>query len=321
MLIRAAMSLVILLLMFHANAACGLSTDPRLLQLVPPDRAMVAGWVSSPAQGRENSFLLITRDNKRDLMDFSALVGGDATRNLHALVFVEDGVDYTKTGGHSLLVSGHFDREAIFRFRSSGAARKNYRGVAMLLVPAFARERDSFNEVRWLAVLDAEIAIFGSVQSVQRELDRWLDQQPTDTLLLERLNDLNGHDDTWCFLTPVPPGGLADRVLGTLDARFGDLATEGRQMGFGIRFGRKIEILVSADASADRIWSTPHVLPSLEGMPALNLLAPLRESERATRVVKVSRRRYEQWITDLARRCVPDAVERTASNTCLLTVY
>lgn len=321
MRVRVAMSLVILLLMFHANAAWGFSTDPQLLQLVPPHSAMVAGWVRSPAQGRENSFLLITRDNERDLMDFFALVGGDATRKLHALVFVDDGIDHTKAGGHSLLVSGHFDREAIFRLGSSGAARKSYRGVGVLVVPPFTRERDSFNEMRWLAVPDAEIAIFGSVESVKRELDRWIDRQATDTLLLERLNDLNGRDDTWCFLTPVPAGKLADSVLGKLDAKLGDLAREGRQLGYGIRFGKKIEVLVSADVSADGTRRARQVLPSVKGNNALNFLASFRESERATIMVKISRKRYEEWITDLARRCAEDTVERTGSNACLLTIY
>ena len=302
MLMRTAMSLVVFLLLFHANTARGSSTDLRLLQLVPPDSAVVAGMANSSAQGRENSVLLMTHDNKRDLDDFFAVAGGDATRKFHALVFVKDGADHSKPGGHSLLIGGHFDREVIFRFQSIGAVRKDYRGVGVLVVPAFAREQDSFNEVRWLAILDAEIAIFGSVESVERELDRWIDRQPTDTLLLEKFNALNRHEDTWCLLAAVPPGGLAEIALGKLDAKLGDLATEGRPLGYGIRFGRKIEIIVSADPPANRTRSAADDPRGVKGMAALNFLASSTRSEAASSVVKVSRRRYEEWVAGFGAR-------------------
>ena len=64
-------------------------------------------------------------------------------------------------------------------------------------MPALARERSTFDEVRWLAILDSTIAVFGSVASVQQELDRYLAKSLPDPILVKRLSQLGRGDDAW----------------------------------------------------------------------------------------------------------------------------
>src|SRR3984957_6526645 len=162
--------------------------NPKLVALVPPAARMVAGMIA-PRRGSEpTSFLLITHNNLLDLNDFIALSGADDSRVIEQIIMVaSDG------GGalaeHSLLASGHFDQELIYRSanRSVGASAAKYRGIPVLVVQPFARERDSFHDVRWLAMMDSNLAVFGTIASVQRELDRHLDHSVADAALERRL--------------------------------------------------------------------------------------------------------------------------------------
>ena len=90
MLLRTAWCSLILLLLLHVRASFGLPKDSGLIQLIPPQSSLIAGMTSSAAQGTTKSFLLVTHENTMDLKDFYALTGGDATRQLKALVFVTD---------------------------------------------------------------------------------------------------------------------------------------------------------------------------------------------------------------------------------------
>jgi len=273
-----------------------MSTDPRLLQLVPPQSRLVAGMSSSAAQGNTGSFLLIATENKLDLSDFFALTGGDASRHLNGLVFVTAAERDTEANEHSLLASGRFHRESIFRFAGAGARRESYREVPVLVVPPFERERKTFHEVRWLAVPEENIAIFGSVASVRRELDRWVEHSVPDPALMARLQRLKGQDDSWCVLLARDREGIAEKVLGKLDPKLGKVAHQGELLAFGIKFGRKIEVAAAADPFPRKSWSASEDTRA-EGAGAMHMFSVLPEEGVGSRAtVKVSRRRYEEWI-------------------------
>jgi hypothetical protein len=302
MLLRTARRLLLISLLIFAQSVFALSTDPQLLQLVPPQSRLVAGMSSSAAQGTTGSFLLITHENRTDLDDFYALTGGDASRRLQSLLFV------TAAGGtganeHSLLVSGEFNRDSIFRSGVAGVTRETYRGVPVLVVPPFEREREAFHEIRWLAVVDARIAIFGSLGSVQRELDRWIERSVPNPMLIGSLQRIKGHDDSWCVLLANDREHVAETVLGKLDPKLGEVAHDAGLLGFGMRFGRKIEIAVATEPFPARNWNAPNDLPGAQSSVAMHFIsASPGEGTGSRAVVKVSRQRYEEWISEFEHR-------------------
>ena len=290
-------------LLFHSTSASGFASDQHLLHLVPPKSKIVARMLSSSIPGQLSSFLLVTSNNEIDHKDFLALTGGDSSRNIHEVVFVTaDGADGANSE-HSLLVGGHFDRDAIVRLANDGiATRLNYRDVVVLAVKPFAREAESFKELRWLAIPDQGIAIFGSVASVQRELDRWFANSPTDPELLERLSRLDHRDETWCLL-PVPrPGGLVASIFGKLDERLEALANEGRSIQYGIRFGRNVEITASNNPTTQTSWSTRSDPRGTDPIAWSYFLSGSNEAIVSRTVhVKIPRKTYEKWLASFSR--------------------
>ena len=114
-----------LLLPFLLNAgvtASAISSDLRLMQMVPPESQVIASMLSPTLDGQPSSFLLFTGNNRLDFEDFFAVTGADASRRIHQVVFAAEVGEDGKLSEHSLLVSGHFNRNAIFRFAESGSA-------------------------------------------------------------------------------------------------------------------------------------------------------------------------------------------------------
>lgn len=280
-------------------------SDPRLIQLVPAQSKVVAGMPATSRSQILSSFLILTPENKIDLQDFLAVIGRDTSRVIRRLVFVAAPGVTGVVGEHTLLVSGHFNRNAIFRFAEGGKASvAAYRNLPILVVPPFAREADGFHDTRWFAVLDSQIAIFGSPELVRQELDRWLAGSPPDSLLVERLAQLDPKDDSWCLLPAPSSKGVVQNLLGKLDARLGAVARRGESIEYGIHFGRRIEITASSnpvfqadnappDASDDQ-WIGSSFFFSRPDIPSAN------SSDRV--VVKVSRREYENWLAEFSNR-------------------
>lgn len=120
MLLRTAKALLLLSFLFNASVtASAISSDLRLIQMVPPESQVIASMLSPTLDGQPSSFLLFTGNNRIDLEDFFAVTGADASRRIHQVVFAAEVGDDGKLSEHSLLVSGHFNRNAIFRFAAS----------------------------------------------------------------------------------------------------------------------------------------------------------------------------------------------------------
>ena len=182
--------------------AAAASPDPRLLSLVPPGAQVVAGISAPSTEGQPDNFVLMTHNNTVDLEDFFALTGADSSRIIHQIVFVAVANNEGQPNEHSLLVSGHFDQPQVFKSAADGgAAATNYRRIPVLEIQPFARERGVFHEVRWLAVLDSNVLVFGSVASTRQELDRYLAHSRADEALLRRLAHLRSKDQSWCVLS------------------------------------------------------------------------------------------------------------------------
>jgi hypothetical protein len=290
--------------------AAAASPDPRLLSLIPPNAALIAGISSSSFQDQPDNFVLMTHNNLVDLEDFYALTGADGTRNIHQIVLVAVANNDGQPKEHSLLASGHFDQPHVFRsVADGGAAVTNYRGIPVLEIPPFARERGMFHDVRWLAVLDSSVLVFGSIASMRLELDRYLAHSHTEESLLRRLGRLRSKDQTWCLLsasirTTSSPARDQEihRMLAELNPELAELSQFADEFEFGMHYGRHVEfeyeVVMSSrqrDSSerASLLASSPQSPQSASLLPDLNIAdAP----DVLHGVIEVSASRYKDWL-------------------------
>ncbi len=305
MRLRTAKAILLLSFLLNATAASAISSDLRLIQLIPPDSQVIASMLSRTPDGQLGSFLLSTGNNRIDLEDFFAVTGADASRQIHQVILAAGVGDNGKLSEHSLLVSGHFNRDAIFRFAKGGkATTESYRGEAILVVPPLERERSRFKQLRWLAILNSDIAIFGTPVSVQQELDRRIANSRPDSSLMERLSRLDGRDETWCLLPASSPGGSVESSLEKLDPKLGAVAGEGGSMQYGIHFGRLVEITASSN-DVVRLSSTPANDRSSTHSTASNyFLAGFHDGgddNGKVAIVKISKRRYSEWLDTFSK--------------------
>lgn len=282
--------------------------DPRLLSLVPHDPQLLAGISSSPGEGH---FLLFTGNNEVDLQDFVALSGVDDTRVIRQVILVAS-LNVAGQAEHSLLASGHFDQARIFTAAvQNGAGVGEYRGMKLLVLQPFARERAVLKDVRWLAILGSGLALFGTTASVQEEMDRYVDRNAPDPWLTQKLAHLHSDDETWCVVENVTLNGDAQRALSRLDATLAGLTGNGDAFQFGIHLGRRVrfeyEITRASGGSPQPIFA--RLVRSLAGegikesslMPASQTTSD-GQSERGE--LQVSRARYETWIEEVSARAL-----------------
>jgi hypothetical protein len=254
---------------------------------------------SPSSQDQPRSLLLVTRNNRADLEDFYAITGADTSRRIDNVVLLATAGPAGALSQHSLLVDGHFDAAAIFKSAAQDqATTQTYHGLSILALPALAREADTPHEVRWLAILGSDIAVFGSPASVQQELNRYCDKSEPDPLLIERLGRLGREQDAWSLIPSPRHDDFIPRVLGQLDPRLGAVAHQGESMQYGIHFGKHVEI--TASANADTQPETDQPFPSKPlSPPALAssfLSRSLVSAANEPVTVKVSRRRYQDWL-------------------------
>jgi hypothetical protein len=290
--------LVVLFSLLTIALGSAVTPNPKLLSLVPPTAQSIAGMIA-PRSGRvPTSFLLITHNNLQDLNDFIALSGADNSRVIEQIIMVaSDG------GGalaeHSLLASGHFDQGLIYRSanRSVGASAAKYRGIPVLVVQPFARERDTFHDVRWLAMMDSNLAVFGTIASVQRELDRRLEHSVADPALGRRLAHLRRDDATWCVATLPDHNGEIEAAFEMLDPRLPELLRPGNALEFGTHYGRQVEFEYEVGLASSH--DVESVLASLQPPVTGSSLLPVAELIKIDGgirgVLKVSKDRYEAW--------------------------
>jgi hypothetical protein len=180
-----------LLCTFATASASPPGADPGLLSLVPPGAAIVA----EVTYGTEPTYLVLTRNNTADLMDLESISGVDPTRTIGRTIFVAARDSQGLISEHSLLASGHFDTRHIFKSAmENGASKSEYLGIPILIVPPLERAKGISRDLRWLAFIDSQIAVFGTVPMVQEELSRYLARSPADVSLTEKLSHLRSTD-------------------------------------------------------------------------------------------------------------------------------
>jgi hypothetical protein len=283
--------------------------DPTLLSLVPPGAQIVAGITKRPSPGKPGSFLLMTSNNVIDRTDFISLAGVDDSMIIRQMIFAAGGSDTSKFGEHSLLMSGHFDQARIFKAAlENGATVTEFRGFRVLVQHPFERELGTFKDVRWLAVIDSKVALFGTVSSVQQELDRHLAGSAVDASLMQRLDRLRRDDATWSVLGRFKFDDEIEHALGSLDPILATLVHAGTSFLFGVRYGKKIEVeyesTVPSSESAHTFANSSMkslLAGDLEGSSLLPHPDLTRERASVRGVVRVAMDRYAAWLAEIDR--------------------
>jgi hypothetical protein len=290
------------------------TADQKLLSLVPPGAQAVAR-ISSPSPAVMGNFVLTSRNNGIDFNDFLALTGADSTLVVHELVHIASADSAGRVKEHSLLASGNFDRECIYRSAlNRGASVTRYRGLPV--VQPLGRERSEFSEVRWLAIPESSILLFGSIASVQQELDRHLDRSPVDPRLVARLARLRRDDHSWCVLSVLTWTSDIRHSLAAINPKLAELLKDGDTLQFGIHYGRQVEFEyeVTTDSSHTALAMLASLTQSVAGPekdPALlRSTDAISEGNTVHGVIKVSTARYNAWLTEVT---APERGRNTAS--------
>jgi hypothetical protein len=178
----------------------------RLLSLIPAGSQIVSGFENSRRiQKLGGSLFLTTHNNLVDLDDMQAIAGVDPNRSFQEVIEVAFAPPGTMRREHLLLVSGKFNREAIFRSAElNGAEPIEYLTEIVLALQPFARERHQMVDTRWLAILEDRTAVFGTKWMVQQALNRFEARAVPDPVLLQRLAAFGSDVHSWSVLASVP---------------------------------------------------------------------------------------------------------------------
>ena len=131
-------------LLFAAVLSRAVTPNPKIVALVPPSAQIVAGANVPPHSGQPSTFLLTTHYGNIDLRDFIAISGVDIERAFDQLILAATYGDGAYSA-HSLMAIGRFNQGLIYRsVNQAGEKAIQYRGIAILEIQPFARERDSF---------------------------------------------------------------------------------------------------------------------------------------------------------------------------------
>jgi hypothetical protein len=299
--------------------ASGLSPDPRIVSLIPPAAQIVEGSGISPSKADRRKLLILSPQNAFDLDDFAALAGVDESRFIRQVFMVSETERLGSRVEHSILAIGHFNQGVIFTAAiQNGARARDYQGFEILEILPYSRDPGGIKDLRWLAVIGSDVALFGTLSHVREELDRYADHVPVDPALLQRLARLNRNDETWCLLPNLSQYVEIREVLGLLDPRFLDGAPGSFQFEFGIRYGRRIRLDYEFTRSGPAIIVDSQSEDQLGTDPRAQSLIPTSDNRTDTvlagGVISVSKMQYEKWLVELsARRASPNKLAHHAS--------
>ena len=178
----------------------------------------------------------------------------------------------------------------------------------MLVVEPFARERSQFNEPRWLAIPEPEVLLFGSIVSVKRELNRYLDRSSADPNLIVRLSRLRRDDTTWTVLSPPAWSTAIRSALAVINPELAAELKDGDAVQFGIHYGKQVQLeyeITTNFSVATRSMSDTLAHSLVGPEKGLSLLPPIdmrTDSKTLRGIIKVSMTRYNAWLAEVSAR-------------------
>ena len=165
--------------------------------------------------------------------------------------------------------------------------------------PPFARELDTIKDVRWLAVMDSSVALFGTRTSVEDELERYLARSEGDPSLMLKVSRLRPDNATWSVLGTFDIHNKLAQVFTSLDPVLANLIRDRKSFQFGVRYGKKVEL------EYDAVVPSAAPAPSIANFPGQSLVA--RNGNGASGVhgvVKITVAQYKAWLAECAQAAV-----------------
>lgn len=227
----------------------------KLLPLIPPGSQLISGFeiTHDRRPSEDRSLLLTTRNNVLDLEDWVALAGVDPGRSVKQVLQASLAKPGTALPDHLLLITGEFRGDRIFRAAElNGAKRFQHLAETLLAVEPFPRERVDMVDVRWLAILDNRIAVFGTPWMVTQALSRWENRVQADPVLMDRVALLPRDVTCWNIMTALPEphsSGFLDSNS-QLSALF--QGSELMMLGVHADTNVRVDLLLRADATTER---------------------------------------------------------------------
>jgi hypothetical protein len=295
-----------------ATILSALTTEPRLLSLIPPGSQLVSGMRALKPDRQALSLLILTPGNSADLADFFAITGADPSGKIHQVIFTASPGHNGTPPEHSLLASGHFDQYRIYQSAKGNSTTSEYRGISVLVISPFDRERDRLTEDRLLAIIDQHLAIFGSARTVRQEVERYLEGIPPDSTILQRLKDLRDDYDSWCLISAPNLSTAVSQAFDMLDPALAKMAQKSSRFDYGIRFGRRIELkyefkaVPSPDSQMISTPQSPMQVYESTAASTFTALPALTEEEGTSfhGVIKISRARYDKCLAEISLRAL-----------------
>jgi len=288
-------------------SATAVSPDPLLLSLIPHGTQILAGISAPHSKDQSHQLPVFTRVHAVDLGDFEALMGVDDGRIMHQVFLVAGQEDPHSPIEHSVLAVGRFNQDRVYKAAiQNGARLRDYRGIAIIELPPFSRNEPLLRDIRWMAILRSNLALFGTIASIREEIDRYEDHTPADSWLIERLARLRRDDSTWYLLPRLFEGDQARPTLAALSPHLLDEALQGAALQFGIRYGSRIRLdyeFTGVDSEAEQSMSAAQAAIESRRQDVWTFVptSESRESGGSLRgVITISKQRYDGWISDVA---------------------
>ncbi len=224
----------------------------KLLSLVPPGCAIVAGFENGHGPHPGGRLLLTTPNNRFDLDDWLALAGVDTERRYDEVIEAAVPNSTGELAYHLLLVEGRFDRERIFRAaQQNGAQANKVEGETVLVVKPFPREQRQMPDTRWLTILNNRTALFGTPSLVQIALRRYVAHSEADPALMQRLKWLQPDISSWNVLVSLQKLVPNVKTAGA-QSDWSRLLEDADVVLVGAHFGSRIRVDFSVNAGRDR---------------------------------------------------------------------
>lgn len=298
---------VVTMSIVFAGAAAAASPDPLLLSLIPHGAQIVAGTSAPPTKGQPHSFLVFTPVNAVDLQDFRSLMAVDDAKVIRQVFLAVGQKDMRSPLEHSLLAVGLFHQDRVYTAAiQNGARSREYRGIPIVELPPFSRNPQTLSDIRWMAILRSELALFGTIANVCEEIDRYRDHTPAESWLVERLARLRADDSIWYLLPNLFEGDQVRPTLAELSPHLADRALEGAALQFGIHLASRVRLdyefsgvgpVGAQSMSTVQTAIEPRRLDEWSFLPR----SEHRGSDASVRgVITISRKRYDQWMADVA---------------------
>jgi hypothetical protein len=297
----------------------------KLVPLVPPGCAIVAGFENGHGPHTGGRLLLTTPNNQLDLDDWLALAGVDTGRRYDEVIEAAAPDSTGQLTKHLLLVAGRFDRDRIFRAaQQNGAQTSQSEGETVLLVKPFPREQRMMTETRWLAIVNNRTALLGSPMLVQRALQLYMTHAEADSALIERLTPFRPDITSWNVIVsmqkllpnfkPARPHSVWAHLLDDADVLL-----------VGAHFGARIRVDFFVHAGSARETSflthkadlfrdmfTPETVQQgeLSQRPQLQLENLSVEHNEVQGSIQLSDKQFGDWIVHLGHPEPPRESER-----------